>query len=80
MSVAHFDGVKRTAGRGGLVRGAFVGSLATLLARVVDIILLWQQRAAERHHLSTLGEHHLKDIGLSRADADIEASKRFWQA
>jgi len=36
----------------------------------------WRQRQA----LMRLDEHLLKDIGLSRADVEAEASKPFWKA
>ena len=56
----------------------FAGTIVRRLARVVDIVLLWQQRAAERTHLASLSAHHLKDIGVSRADVEAEAAKPFW--
>lgn len=58
----------------------FVGTIARQLARVVDVVFLWQQRAAERVHLAGLSDHHLKDIGVSRADVEAEARKPFWMA
>ena len=58
----------------------FVGTIARQVARVADIVFLWQQRAAERLHLASLSEHHLKDIGMSRADVEAEARKPFWMA
>ena len=42
--------------------------------------LAWLERARQRRQLRQLGDHMLKDIGLSRADVDAEASKPFWQA
>jgi len=36
----------------------------------------WRQRQA----LMRLDDHLLKDIGLSRADVEAEASKPFWKA
>ena len=29
--------------------------------------------------LAGMSDYHLKDIGLSRADVEGEAAKRFWQ-
>ena len=45
----------------------------------VQTVLLWQERASQRHHIAGLDERSLKDVGLSRADADSEAAKPFWQ-
>lgn len=51
----------------------------SFVAAALDRLLLWQQRSTERRQLATLSEFHLKDIGLSRADADREAAKPFWR-
>ena len=45
---------------------------------VLDAILSWQDRANQRHRLRAMSDFMLKDIGLSRADVDREASKPFW--
>ncbi|MGF1609690.1 MAG: DUF1127 domain-containing protein [Kiloniellales bacterium] len=45
-----------------------------------DLLLLWQERAAQRYALSMLDAHALKDIGLTRAEAEREAGKPFWRA
>lgn len=47
--------------------------------RIVDTLILWQERARQRHHLAALDLHHLKDIGINRADAWQEANKPFWR-
>lgn len=47
--------------------------------RLADLLLTWMQRARERRQLGTLGDNMLKDIGLTRADVDREAGRRFWQ-
>ncbi|GGB83260.1 hypothetical protein GCM10011352_06380 [Marinobacterium zhoushanense] len=38
-----------------------------------------QQRQRQRRHLLTLESHTLRDMGISRADAVREGSKRIWQ-
>jgi len=38
----------------------------------------WLRVAAERRRLASLPDEALKDIGLSRVDADAEASRPFW--
>ena len=58
----------------------FVGTVARQLTRLLDVVLLWQQRAAERAQLANLSDHHLKDIGMSRADVEAETAKPFWIA
>ena len=40
---------------------------------------LWAERHRQRRALLKLGDHTLKDIGVSHADAWQEASKPFWQ-
>jgi uncharacterized protein YjiS (DUF1127 family) len=48
--------------------------------RVLGILLLWQERATQRHALAALDGRLLKDMGLSRAAAGVEAAKPFWRA
>lgn len=50
-----------------------------LLQRSVSALLTWQERSNQRHQLSHLSDHILKDIGVSRADVEREASKPFWR-
>ena len=49
------------------------------LCKAFDVLLLWLQRRRERHKLGALGDHMLKDIGVTRADIDIETHKMFWR-
>ena len=49
------------------------------LNAAVGQLALWIQRHRQRRELLGLSDHMLKDLGLSRADAYDEASKRFWQ-
>lgn len=46
---------------------------------VVVAFLEWQERHRSRRDLMRLSEHQLKDIGLSRFDAEEEYSKPFWR-
>jgi len=41
---------------------------------------LWHQRARQRRQLARLDDALLKDIGLTRCDAETEAAKPFWRA
>ena len=49
-------------------------TLKTLASRV-EKVELWQQRRAS----GRLSDFHLKDIGISRADAEREIAKPFWE-
>lgn len=51
-----------------------------LLRSVLATLMAWQERASQRHLLAQLGERELKDMGISRADAESEARKPFWRA
>jgi uncharacterized protein YjiS (DUF1127 family) len=39
----------------------------------------WQQRSAGRRELLNLSERDLRDIGITRNEAQAEANKPFWQ-
>ena len=43
------------------------------------LIVEWRRRARSRYELMNLGDETLRDIGLSRGEADLESSKPFWQ-
>jgi uncharacterized protein YjiS (DUF1127 family) len=49
-------------------------------AQAFEQALAWFERARQRRQLQQLGDHMLKDIGLSRADVEAEVSKPFWRA
>jgi len=49
------------------------------LSKSIDMLLLWLERWRERRQLAALSDHMLKDIGVSRADIDFEARKKFWR-
>ncbi len=55
-----------------------IRSTSGLVAAVARTVLLWQERASQRRHMAGLDDHALKDIGLSRADIEGEATKPFW--
>jgi uncharacterized protein YjiS (DUF1127 family) len=40
----------------------------------------WRRRARSRDELRSLGDSTLRDMGLTRCDAESEASKPFWMA
>jgi uncharacterized protein YjiS (DUF1127 family) len=43
------------------------------------LLLTWQQRARERHHLAALSDHMRRDLGLSEGDIFREVKKPFWR-
>ncbi len=58
----------------------FGGNFGSLAIRAAGILLIWQERATQRHALAALEARMLRDMGLSRADALREAAKPFWRA
>ncbi len=55
------------------------GGIGTWLRDVIDLLLLWQERARQRRQLQSLNDYMLHDIGLTRADVLAESSKPFWR-
>lgn len=53
-------------------------ALAAVIA-AFDRIAEWQHRARQRADLARLDARELKDIGISRAQAEAEAAKPFWK-
>ncbi|WP_282608040.1 DUF1127 domain-containing protein [Pelagibius sp. Alg239-R121] len=45
-----------------------------------NVLLLWQDRATQRHHLASLSDRRLRDMGLTPTDVGKEVSKPFWRA
>jgi uncharacterized protein YjiS (DUF1127 family) len=79
MSNAHGYVLDRTANGPNLTIQSFLAALAQSAARGIEQLLVWQDRARQRRHLAELGDHSLKDLGLSRADVAGESSKPFWR-
>src|SRR5262249_42167935 len=46
---------------------------------MVGTLLVWQRRHRDRLHLMSMDDRLLRDIGISNADVDREASKPFWR-
>ena len=55
-----------------------LGLVATLAVRFAVTASKWAIRVRTRRTLKTLDPHLLRDIGLTKDAADIEANKRFW--
>lgn len=60
--------------------GATLGAvLARAVTRFVETALAWHERAAQRRALMAMDDRTLKDIGISRADVEMEICKPFWR-
>ncbi|KPU84498.1 hypothetical protein JI58_03460 [Marinosulfonomonas sp. PRT-SC04] len=53
--------------------------LALVVLTVATTLLTWDLRRSTRRALMTLTDTELKDIGLTRGEADTEARRLFWQ-
>ncbi|ALG71600.1 hypothetical protein VY88_00235 [Azospirillum thiophilum] len=49
------------------------------LVSLFDRFATWSERRRQRRALEALPDHLLSDIGISRADAEQESHKPFWQ-
>ena len=47
--------------------------------RILDTVLRWHQRATERKALRQLDDRLLRDVGIERGQALLEAGKPFWR-
>jgi uncharacterized protein YjiS (DUF1127 family) len=47
---------------------------------VVANLREWRRRSRERAELAALDDRTLKDIGLTRSDAEFLSNKPFWRA
>jgi uncharacterized protein YjiS (DUF1127 family) len=56
-----------------------IGALTDAGSQVVAILREWRRRARERAELAALDDRTLKDIGLTRADAEFLSNKPFWR-
>jgi uncharacterized protein YjiS (DUF1127 family) len=54
-------------------------ALRALADRVLATLRQWRRRAHDRTELARLDDRMLKDIGLSRGDAEFLSEKPFWQ-
>lgn len=60
----------------------FLAGYYRLLRAVVQTgitVRMWRHRVLYRHHLRELDDHLLSDLGLTRAEAEREAARPFWQ-
>ena len=54
--------------------------LRKFAAAAVTRLLHWHELARQRRALLTLDDRMLKDIGVTRAEAEREAGRPFWRA
>ncbi len=78
IPVTHAGACAQTASRPVDI-AALPGVLVRTVDRAFETLWLWQTRAGERMHLLTLDDHELRDIGITRAEAEAEARKPFWR-
>lgn len=57
--------------------GPFNGNVLSRLARRLEV---WGERRRSRAVLARLTDRELADIGISRGQADFEASRPFWES
>lgn len=56
-----------------------VDALTGVVERCIEVLLTWQQRAADRALLAAMSDRALRDMGLARSDVLVEADKPFWR-
>lgn len=56
-----------------------IGALSDAGSQVVATLREWRRRARDRAELGALDDRTLKDIGLTRADAEFLSNKPFWR-
>jgi len=54
-------------------------ALAVLRRRLIETLQEWRRRSGSRRDLMQLSDRDLWELRLTRADAEREASKPFWQ-
>jgi uncharacterized protein YjiS (DUF1127 family) len=77
MSAIHFEVPRHRLGavphhRGRRVAGVVARQFFTTLRQ-------WRRRAHDRAELASLDDRMLRDIGLTRADAEFLSNKPFWR-
>jgi len=63
-----------------LLKDSLWARAAAAGGHIATRLLVWIDRARERHALLGLSDVQLHDIGISRADAAGEGDKPFWRA
>lgn len=55
-----------------------LGRLTLVLSVSVDQLLRATSVKRQRHHLAQLSDRELQDLGITRAQAQVEAKRSFW--
>jgi uncharacterized protein YjiS (DUF1127 family) len=67
----------------GMLGRPFYGDLPPLAlrprGRALAVLLRWRERARQRRQLREMYDHLLRDIGITRAEAQAEAERPFWR-
>jgi uncharacterized protein YjiS (DUF1127 family) len=64
----------------GVARGRSARRRGNALLRGVLLLERWIERRRQRRAVLELSDHVLKDIGVSRSEAEREGRKPFWMA
>ncbi len=56
-----------------------LGVEAGALRRVFEKLAVWHDRDISRRQLEMMDERALRDIGITRAQAEAEAARPFWR-
>jgi len=56
----------------------FLSGIVELTSRILLKVETWLEISRQRRTLATLDDRLLKDIGISRASANAEANRPFW--
>jgi uncharacterized protein YjiS (DUF1127 family) len=59
---------------------ALLHPLRAALRKVAITLQLWRRRRRDRLEVARLDERTLRDIGLTRGDAEFLTNKPFWRA
>jgi uncharacterized protein YjiS (DUF1127 family) len=54
-------------------------SLPDAVHQAAALLARWRRRVADRRSLARLDDFMLRDIGLARAEVEMEVSKPFWR-
>ena len=56
----------------------FLPDFPAIGRNILETLVLWNKRTKERQALKGLDDRLLKDVGISKYDADLESGKPFW--
>ncbi len=77
MTAIHFEVPRRRLGASFHHRGRRAAS--NVAGRVLAALREWRRRARDRAELAKLDDRMLRDIGMTRGDAEFLSNKPFWR-